>query len=121
MTEPAVENNKYGTKFWSVDGFLHRENGPAIENEYGKWWYVFGIEYSEEAFNARQSEEYFITTSQFLKVAEKDLNPERLLYLVIEEAIESLETKKSVESDIKIREFYTLLIEQIESKIQPKT
>ncbi len=41
MIEYTVEVNDYGTKFWSLNGKLHREDGPAIEWSYGdRSWYL---------------------------------------------------------------------------------
>ena len=40
---PIQSVNKFGTKFYSTNGKLHRENGPAIEYTDGsKEWYVNG-------------------------------------------------------------------------------
>jgi|9_EtaG_2_1085328.scaffolds.fasta_scaffold69621_1 hypothetical protein len=38
--ERTFEINKRGTKFWYLNGKLHREDGPAIEypNGYKSWW-----------------------------------------------------------------------------------
>ena len=33
----------FGTKYWSLNGEFHRENGPAVECANGsKWWYLNG-------------------------------------------------------------------------------
>jgi len=40
--------DKYGTKYWYKDGFLHREDGPAIEYPDGsKEWYKNGLLHRE--------------------------------------------------------------------------
>jgi hypothetical protein len=31
MEKSICETNKYGDKFWYLDGKLHREDGPACE------------------------------------------------------------------------------------------
>ena len=40
-----------GTKIWYLNGKLHREDGPAIEYPSGnKFWYLNGTNYTEEEF-----------------------------------------------------------------------
>lgn len=39
---PAIENIN-GNKSWYKNGVLHRLNGPAVENQEGKWWYQNGV------------------------------------------------------------------------------
>ena len=35
--------NKFGTKYWFLNGELHRVDGPAVEFTNGtKWWYLNG-------------------------------------------------------------------------------
>ena len=49
MSKPVCRINKYGTKYWFVNGELHREDGPAIECPDGtKSWYLCGKGLSEE-------------------------------------------------------------------------
>lgn len=36
---------------WYIDGKLHREDGPAFENENEKVWYLNDIELTEQEFN----------------------------------------------------------------------
>jgi len=44
----------YGTKYWLLNGKLHRTDGPAIECSSGdKFWYLNGIQYSEKEFNEK--------------------------------------------------------------------
>jgi len=46
-----------GTKFWSLDYKLHREDGPAIEWGSGlQEWYLNGFKLTEEEFNTRTKE-----------------------------------------------------------------
>ena len=43
-----------GTKEWYINGKRHRENGPAIEWSNGSGeWYINGKELTEEQFNNR--------------------------------------------------------------------
>ena len=45
-----------GTKFWYLNGQLHREDGPAIECANGtKLWHLNGQNLSEAEFNQRTS------------------------------------------------------------------
>jgi hypothetical protein len=47
-----------GNKCWYLKGKLHRIDGPAIELKNGdKRWYLNGIEYSQEEWFERLSEE----------------------------------------------------------------
>ena len=41
MIEYKVKVNKDGSKYWYLNGKLHREDGPAIEHSSGdKYWYL---------------------------------------------------------------------------------
>jgi hypothetical protein len=41
--------NKYGTKFWFLNGQKHRENGPAAIHCSGTgYWFLHGNEYEEK-------------------------------------------------------------------------
>ena len=52
---PAVEFSDGGKEWW-FDDKLHREDGPACEWADGtKYWWVDGIEYSESEFNAKMN------------------------------------------------------------------
>ena len=43
--------DEYGTKYWWLNGLLHRENGPAVEYASGyKYWYLNGKIYSESDY-----------------------------------------------------------------------
>jgi hypothetical protein len=44
---PAVEYAD-GSKSWWLNGKYHRTDGPAVEYADGKEWWINGIEYSEE-------------------------------------------------------------------------
>jgi hypothetical protein len=47
---PAIEYSN-GDKSWYLNNKRHRENGPAIEWVCGdKWWYLNGIEYTEQEY-----------------------------------------------------------------------
>ena len=44
-----VRVTQEGTKFWYLNGELHREDGPAVEYEDGtKKWYLNGDEVTEQ-------------------------------------------------------------------------
>jgi len=54
MIEYKVKVHENGTKFWYLNGKLHREDGPAVEWANGtKSWYLNGEELTEEEFNDR--------------------------------------------------------------------
>ena len=56
MTYKTYEVRVYndGTKFWSLNGKYHREDGPAIEWYDGdKNWYLNGTEYTEAEWKAK--------------------------------------------------------------------
>ena len=51
MIEYTVTVSENGSKFWNLNGKLHREDGPACEYFDGdKFWYLNGEELSEEEF-----------------------------------------------------------------------
>jgi hypothetical protein len=42
--QPKLAINRYGDKFWKLNGEYHREDGPAIEHMNGyKAWYLNGL------------------------------------------------------------------------------
>jgi len=49
--KPKLSINQYG-KWWTLpNGELHREDGPAIENDNGaKYWYLNGVSYTEQHY-----------------------------------------------------------------------
>jgi hypothetical protein len=50
---PAIEEGD-GTKYWYLNGKLHREDGPAIEYANGiKRWFLNNEELTLEQFNTR--------------------------------------------------------------------
>jgi len=43
--QPVCKIDEYGTKYWYLNGQLHREDGPAVEEYDGykyKVWYLHG-------------------------------------------------------------------------------
>ena len=49
------EVDRVGTRFWYLNGKLHREDGPAVERPNGtRFWYRNGERLSEEEFEARK-------------------------------------------------------------------
>ena len=47
--QPQCEVDENGTKWWYLNGSLHREDGPAIEEENGtKEWYLNGKLHRED-------------------------------------------------------------------------
>lgn len=41
MSEPTSRITPSGTKYWQVNGIIHREDGPAVilHNGTQKWWF----------------------------------------------------------------------------------
>ena len=51
MSQPEMKVYPNGSKFWFLNGKLHREGGPAIEWYDGaKRWYLNGKKYSFEDY-----------------------------------------------------------------------
>lgn len=49
---PAIEDWNDGEKYWYKQGELHKEDGPAYEDAWGnKKWYLHGVQYTENDFN----------------------------------------------------------------------
>ena len=47
--KPTCEINSYGSKYWYLNGKLHREDGPAYEGSSGtKGWYLNGLCHRED-------------------------------------------------------------------------
>tara|TARA_R110000868_G_scaffold75946_3_gene218791 strand:+ start:11692 stop:12021 length:330 start_codon:yes stop_codon:yes gene_type:complete len=47
--KPICETNSYGSKYWTLNGLFHREDGPAIERFNGtKLWYLHGNLHRED-------------------------------------------------------------------------
>ena len=49
MIEYTVKVSPEGSKYWFLNGKLHREDGPAIEDSNDtKWWYLNDQQVTEE-------------------------------------------------------------------------
>jgi len=49
MIEYTVKVDNDGSKFWYLNGKLHREDGPAVERGNGyKEWYLDGVLFTEQ-------------------------------------------------------------------------
>jgi hypothetical protein len=45
----SIVTDKYGNRFWFLNGLLHREDGPAVEWADGtKYWYINGQRHRED-------------------------------------------------------------------------
>ena len=65
---PAVEDSN-GHKSWYINGNLHREDGPAIEWSNGyKLWYINGVKYTESEFKAKTQTSKNITVAELEKL-----------------------------------------------------
>jgi len=49
MLKYVVKVDDRGTKYWFLNGYFHREDGPAIEYRDGsKYWYLDGEQLTED-------------------------------------------------------------------------
>ena len=54
MIEYTVRVHCSGTRFWYLNGQLHREDGPACEFAGGtRCWFLNDVEYTEKEFNEK--------------------------------------------------------------------
>ena len=68
MITYEVNVNDGGTKFWWINGKLHREDGPACEWTDGdKAWYLNGEELTEEEFLKKTSSVKEMTVEEISK------------------------------------------------------
>ena len=64
MKEYKVKVYDGGRVEWWLNGFLHREDGPAVvEGDYQRW-FLHGVEYTEDEFNAKISPAKELTIEQ---------------------------------------------------------
>ena len=48
MQGNVLVSDFFGSKYWTLNGLLHREDGPALENANGaKFWYLNGLRHRE--------------------------------------------------------------------------
>ena len=67
----AIEHSS-GSKHWYLNGERHREDGPAIEwNSGSKHWCLNGVEYTEEEFNRRMSPTVEMTMAEIEELVGK--------------------------------------------------
>ena len=74
---PAIEYPN-GSKRWCLNGELHREDGPAVENSNGsKYWYLNGEAHREDgpAFEYLDGSKYWYLNGK--ELTEEDLNARR--------------------------------------------
>jgi hypothetical protein len=65
---PAIEHPD-GSKHWCLNGKLHREDGPAFESVTGtKEWYLDGIQYSEKEYWNQLSPAKELTVNEIEKL-----------------------------------------------------
>jgi len=61
---PAVEQSN-GTLKWFLNGKRHREDGPAVEHTNGtRWWFLNGEEYTEEEFLKKTAKAKELTVAE---------------------------------------------------------
>ena len=67
MSQPEMEVDKYGIKYWFLNGKHHREYGPAIEYPDGsKEWYLHGKRHREDgpAIEYPNGEKYWFLNNE---------------------------------------------------------
>jgi hypothetical protein len=70
---PAVEDSN-GNKYWWLNGQLHREDGPAVEYSNGdKEWWLNGEDLTEEEFNERMTPTVEMTMAQINEALGKNV------------------------------------------------
>ena len=68
---PAIEHSN-GSKSWHLNDELHREDGPAIEYSDGyEEWYLNGKKYTEEEFNKKMSSAVEMTIAEIEELVGK--------------------------------------------------
>ena len=74
MIEYTVKVYSNGTKYWYLNGKLHREDGPAIEWADGyKFWYLDGKEVTEEEHKRMTSKVIEMTMEEISKALGKQV------------------------------------------------
>jgi hypothetical protein len=74
MIEYTVKVMAYGSKFWYLNGKLHREDGPAIEWASGdKWWYLNNKRVTEEEHKRLTSKVIEMTVAQISEALGKQV------------------------------------------------
>ena len=64
---PAVEYAS-GDKFWYLNGRCHREDGPAVERPNGyKSWYINDEQYTEEEYYSKLNPAKELTMKELVK------------------------------------------------------
>ena len=81
--QPELKTDKDGNKWWKLNGYLHREDGPAIEILDGtKYWYINGRRHRVDGpaiQTPRGSKLWYINGNQYDSKEEwfKNLTPEQ--------------------------------------------
>ena len=85
IKEPELKTNKWGDKYWVLDGKYHREDGPAIIAMDGMLqWRINGLLHREDGpaivYTKHKHQEYFlkdkeIDKKEFIKILIKHFKP----------------------------------------------
>ena len=74
MIEYTVKVYSNGTKYWYLNGKLHREDGPAVERANGnKYWYLNDKEVTEEEHKRMTSKVVEMTMEEISKALGKQV------------------------------------------------
>ena len=68
MIEYTVKVDYIGTRRWSLNGKLHREDGPAVEHASGtKHWYLNDVRCTEEEYYSKLNPAKELTMEELVK------------------------------------------------------
>ena len=74
MIEYTVKVYPNGSKYWWLNGALHREDGPAVEYADGdKFWYLNGKSMTEEEHKAAMNPVEEMTVEEICKALGKNV------------------------------------------------
>jgi hypothetical protein len=71
-----IETDQFGNKHWRLNGSLHREDGPAIENHDGNnLWYKHGNVHREDGpaiIYSNGNKEYWLNNKKYNNIQSDD-------------------------------------------------
>ena len=92
--QPECEIDEHGNKYWYLNEYLHREDGPAIETPYGlKEWWLHGKRHSKDGpavVYADGRKEWYLEDEEVEPEDVVDYNLAKGIFCYYEEAYEEL-------------------------------